>query len=70
MIEFIILSYQYYERRLNYSILNPEIMFFGCKYIFQILSRDHVTVSVDAVVYYRVQNPLLAENNVEDYRYH
>lgn len=34
----------------------------------QILSRDHVTVSVDAVVYYRVHDPVMAENNVEDYR--
>ncbi|XP_064119701.1 band 7 protein AGAP004871-like isoform X4 [Macrobrachium nipponense] len=33
----------------------------------EILSRDHVTVAVDAVVYYRVQNPVMAENNVEDY---
>ncbi|XP_042871014.1 mechanosensory protein 2-like isoform X2 [Penaeus japonicus] len=34
----------------------------------EILSRDHVTVSVDAVVYYRVHDPVMAENNVEDYR--
>ena len=34
----------------------------------QILSRDHVTVSVDGVVYYRVSDPVMAENNVEDYR--
>lgn len=34
----------------------------------QILSRDHVTVAVDAVVYYRVHDPVMAENNVEDYR--
>lgn len=37
--------------------------------LFQILSRDHVTVSVDAVVYYRVSDPVMAENNVEDYRW-
>lgn len=34
----------------------------------QVLSRDSVTVSVDAVVYYRVSNPTLATNNIEDYR--
>ncbi|KZS19103.1 Band 7 protein [Daphnia magna] len=33
----------------------------------QVLSRDSVTVSVDAVVYYRVKNPIMATNNVEDY---
>ncbi|KAK8752740.1 hypothetical protein OTU49_007412 [Cherax quadricarinatus] len=33
----------------------------------EILSRDHVTVAVDAVVYYRVHDPVMAENNVEDY---
>ena len=35
----------------------------------QILSRDSVTLSVDAVVYYRVSNPTMATNNVEDYRH-
>merc|ERR1711988_923573 len=30
-------------------------------------SRDSVTVSVDAVVYYRVSNPTMATNNIEDY---
>merc|ERR1719188_596664 len=35
----------------------------------EILSRDSVTVSVDAVVYYRVSNPTMATNNVEDYRH-
>ncbi|XP_023346807.1 band 7 protein AGAP004871 isoform X1 [Eurytemora carolleeae] len=33
----------------------------------EILSRDSVTVTVDAVVYYRVSNPTMATNNVEDY---
>ena len=36
-------------------------------YSFQVLSRDSVTVSVDAVVYYRVSNPTMATNNIEDY---
>jgi erythrocyte band 7 integral membrane protein len=35
--------------------------------LYQILSRDSVTVTVDAVVYYRVSNPTMATNNVEDY---
>ena len=35
----------------------------------QVLSRDSVTVTVDAVVYYRVSNPTMATNNVEDFRY-
>ncbi len=34
----------------------------------QVLSRDSVTVTVDAVVYYRVSNPTMATNNVEDFR--
>ena len=37
--------------------------------LLQVLSRDSVTVSVDAVVYYRVSNPTMATNNIEDYRY-
>ena len=28
-----------------------------------------MTVSVDAVVYYRVSNPTMATNNIEDYRF-
>ena len=28
-----------------------------------------MTVTVDAVVYYRVSNPTMATNNVEDFRY-
>ena len=35
----------------------------------QVLTRDSVTVTVDAVVYYRVSNPTMAVNNVEDYRH-
>merc|ERR1719220_2860303 len=33
----------------------------------EVLSRDSVTVTVDAVVYYRVSNPTMATNNVEDF---
>ena len=33
----------------------------------QILSRDSVTLSVDAVVYYRVSNPTMATNNASQY---
>jgi len=35
----------------------------------KVLSRDSVTVTVDAVVYYRVSNPTMATNNVEDFRW-
>ena len=34
----------------------------------QILSKDSVTVAVDAVVYYRVFNPTVAIANVENFR--
>ncbi|KAI1298119.1 Mechanosensory protein 2 [Halotydeus destructor] len=33
----------------------------------EILSRDSVTVAVDAVVYYRISNATIAISNVEDY---
>lgn len=33
----------------------------------QVLSRDSVTVSVDAIAYWRVSNPTMAINNVEDF---
>ncbi|XP_071523368.1 band 7 protein AGAP004871-like isoform X10 [Panulirus ornatus] len=33
----------------------------------EILTRDSVTISVEAVVYYRVSDPIAAKNNVEDY---
>ncbi|KAI9553463.1 hypothetical protein GHT06_021372 [Daphnia sinensis] len=33
----------------------------------EILSRDSVTVAVDAVVYYRVHNPTIAVSNVENF---
>ncbi|KAI1298120.1 Mechanosensory protein 2 [Halotydeus destructor] len=33
----------------------------------EILSRDSVTVTVDAVVYYRISNAAIAVSNVEDY---
>ena len=32
----------------------------------QILTKDSVTVSVDAVVYYRIQNPMMSVINIED----
>ncbi|KAG8332664.1 hypothetical protein J6590_017888 [Homalodisca vitripennis] len=34
----------------------------------EVLSRDSVTVHVDAVVFYRVSSPTMATNNVENYR--
>jgi erythrocyte band 7 integral membrane protein len=33
----------------------------------EILTKDSVTVAVDAVVYYKIMNPLSAVCNVEDY---
>ena len=33
----------------------------------EILTKDSVTVAVDAVVYYKINNPLAAVCNVEDY---
>ncbi|XP_065202440.1 band 7 protein AGAP004871-like isoform X2 [Planococcus citri] len=33
----------------------------------EVLSKDSVTVHVDAVVFYRVNSPIMATNNVEDY---
>lgn len=33
---------------------------------FQVLTRDSVTVAVDAVVYYRIYNPVVSITNVED----
>jgi len=33
----------------------------------EILSRDSVTVAVDGVVYYRICNPTMAINNIEDF---
>ena len=30
----------------------------------QVLSKDSVTVSVDAVIYYRIHNPMISVNNV------
>ena len=32
----------------------------------QVLSRDSVTVAVDAVVYYRISSPTISVTNVED----
>ncbi len=32
----------------------------------QILTKDSVTIAVDAVVYYRINNPMMSVTNVED----
>lgn len=42
-----------------------SLSFFGL----QVLTRDSVTVSVDAVVYYRVQNVTMSIINVENYNW-
>ncbi|CAL4068512.1 unnamed protein product, partial [Meganyctiphanes norvegica] len=45
-------------KKLEYLILSPE----------KILTKDSVTVAVDAVMYYRVANPMSAVCNVSNYR--
>lgn len=35
----------------------------------EVLTKDSVTVNVDAVVYYRIQNPLNAVIKIVNYRY-
>lgn len=37
-----------------------------CAWFWQVLSRDSVTVAVDAVVYYRIFNATISVTNVED----
>lgn len=37
-----------------------------CEFLWQILTSDSVTVSVDAVVYYRVCHPTISVANVEN----
>lgn len=50
-----------------------NILISACTYIlilstcFEVLTKDSVTVSVDAVVYYRIWLPTVAIANVEDY---
>ena len=44
------------------SIMVFNILF----HIFEVLTRDSVTVSVDAVVYYRVSNATISVANVEN----
>ena len=46
----------------------PIVCLPGCQCYLQILTRDSVTVTVDAVVYYRVHNPTIAVSNVENFR--
>lgn len=44
-----------------------QILLIHVTYIyFQILSRDSVTVAVDAVVYFRISNATISVTNVED----
>ncbi|KAH7983251.1 hypothetical protein HPB52_010459 [Rhipicephalus sanguineus] len=45
---------------------NPRGGSLRCELV-QILSKDSVTVAVDAVVYYRISNATIAVSNVEDY---
>ena len=50
-----------------FQMLSMGVVMF-CVVCFQMLSRDSVTVTVDAVVYYRVHNPTIAVSNVENFR--
>ena len=54
----------YIQKRIYWLLLHH---YYNIHHSFQVLSRDSVTVSVDAVVYYRVSNPTMATNNIEDY---
>ena len=50
------------------SILISVFFFYIYYYcLIQILSRDSVTVAVDAVVYFRISNAIASVSNVEDY---
>lgn len=46
-----------------YLNLNFKLIFF---LVYQVLTKDSVTVAVDAVVYYRIQNATMSITNVED----
>ena len=45
-----------------------NLVYFHC-INYQILTKDSVTVTVDAVVYFRVEKPLLAVNNSLSYEW-
>ena len=49
-------------RGLNYHLSLCSLL----STLFQILTKDSVTVAVDAVVYYRINNPMMSVTNVED----
>ena len=46
--------------------LLKESLLTRCLTIWQVLTKDSVTVSVDAVVYYRVSNATVSVANVEN----
>lgn len=48
-------------------VIVKKLIFLQKKY-FQALTKDSVTVTVDAVVYYRIQDPLNAVVKVTNYR--
>lgn len=56
------------RKSISYFLWSPLLTALHIACFLQVLSRDSVTVSVDAVVYYRVSNPTMATNNIEDYR--
>ena len=49
-----------------YYMFQCWIYFYMYFIYFQVLTKDSVTVSVDAVVYYRVNNATVSVANVED----
>ena len=60
-----------FRSKLKMSHIRSKYIFLKNLFIvnfLKVLSRDSVTVTVDAVVYYRVSNPTMATNNVEDFR--
>ena len=50
---------------LSLSLLKGSLLT-RCLTIWQVLTKDSVTVSVDAVVYYRVSNATVSVANVEN----
>ena len=58
MVNLCLLSTQLHLRK---TIVKPKLFYF------QILTKDSVTVHVDAIMYYKVSNAICAISNVDDY---
>ena len=64
--------YEKIDMRTNtYEIPPQEVLFLSMSHfqlsILQILTKDSVTVFVNAIMYYKVRNPIQAVANVDDY---